>query len=67
MKILVDKSKKQYDYYCDRCNVKISFKDKTLHQVHIKTSSNTSRKCCDLCPRCYRALVRGVFKNHEKK
>ena len=53
---------KKYRYYCDRCGQEINFKEKTLKQVYIKHNDRTSKKLCDLCDKCYKSLVRGVFK-----
>ena len=62
MKILADKAKKKYKYYCDRCNKEISFEDNTLKQIHVKYKTKTSKKVCDLCDRCYKSFIRGVFR-----
>ena len=56
MKILADKSKNRYKYFCDRCNKEISFKDNTLHQLSDKYSEKHSRKAYDLCDRCMKML-----------
>ena len=65
MKTLIDKSTNKYKYNCDRCNKEISFKDNTLKQVYIKYKANKSKKLCDLCDRCYKALERGIYKNKK--
>lgn len=62
MKELSNPSKNQYNYYCDRCGTKISFKDKNMFQLFIKIKYDKSYKLCDLCNRCYKSLERGVFK-----
>lgn len=58
---------KKYKYNCDRCGKEISYREKTLKQVHIKFSDRHSKKLCDLCDKCYKSLVRGVFKKKEEQ
>ena len=50
-------------YKCDRCDKEISKKDDNFYGLFIKKSNEgIARKKCDLCDRCYRALIRGINK-----
>ena len=54
-------------YQCDRCNADITIKER--YQISItKPNTNASRriKYADLCPRCMRALDRGIRKGINK-
>ena len=56
---------RKYKYYCDRCQKEISYKEKTLRKITVQYDKNKSKKSCDLCDKCYKAFLKGVFK--EKK
>jgi uncharacterized protein with PIN domain len=58
---MINKSK--YDepqYFCDRCNKEISYKDKTLHKIYVETEYNKRKKLYDLCSKCFRSFKKGV-------
>ena len=56
MKMLTNKSKKQYAYCCDRCKKEISYKDKTLNKIYVEQQYNNKTKVCDLCDKCFAAF-----------
>lgn len=66
MKIIGDRSRNKYRYFCDRCGKEISFDNHTLHQIIDKYGERTSHKRYDLCDRCLRMLDNGVRKHREK-
>lgn len=67
MKILVNKSKNEYKYYCDICNKEISFEDKTRHTLSDKFEKNKSEKFCDLCSECFKVFERKIKKGANVK
>ena len=60
MKKQLTKKTGDVEYYCDRCNRKISYKEKTLNKLYVESEYNKKYKLCDLCDRCLRSLKRGV-------
>ena len=51
-------------YKCDRCNVDITIKER--YQTSIaKPNTSTRKKYADLCPRCMKALDRGIKKGKK--
>lgn len=50
-------------YKCDRCGEKVDVK----HKIGISTQRylTNSKKYCDLCEKCFRALDRGIKKGKK--
>lgn len=47
-------------YKCDRCGKSVDVKNKI--GIYTQKHLSNSRKYCDLCLRCFRALERGIEK-----
>lgn len=60
MKKQITKKTGDVEYFCDRCNKKISYKEKTLNKLYIESEYNKKYKLCDLCDRCLRSLEKGI-------
>lgn len=66
MKIIGDRSRNKYRFFCDRCNKEISFDNGTLHQLIDKYGERTSNKRYDLCDRCLKLLDHSIKKYHNQ-
>lgn len=66
MKIIGDRSRNKYRFFCDRCNKEISFDNCTLHQLIDKYGERTSKKRYDLCDRCLKLLDHSIKKYHNQ-
>lgn len=53
-------NKNESKYECDRCKTKITIENK--YAIYVKRKTENPKKKCDLCERCYKAFLRGVFK-----
>lgn len=51
MKKQITKKTGDVEYYCDRCNKKISYKENTLNKLYIESEYNKKYKLCDRCLR----------------
>lgn len=51
-------------YKCDRCGSITDVKHKV--GIYIQKHLSNSRKYCDLCEKCFRALDRGIKKGKKK-
>lgn len=52
-------------YKCDRCEKIITKKHRI--GLYIQKDTETPKKYCDLCLRCFRALQRGIEKGKENE
>lgn len=50
-------------YKCDRCGTKTIKKHRI--GVYIQNDTETPKKYCDLCEKCFRALDRGIKKGKK--
>lgn len=67
MKKEITKKTGDVEYYCDRCNKKISYKDNTLNKIYVEQEYNKRMKLCDLCDKCLRSLKKGVGYTDDKR
>lgn len=45
-------------YECDRCKVEMNTKNRNT--IYVQEGTTEKHKVCDLCNRCYKALIRGI-------
>lgn len=57
--------RKGYKYKCDRCGKLMIMKDRYL--IKVSQTYDISHQKWDLCPRCYKALERGIEKGKKNK
>jgi len=55
--------KRKSKYKCDRCKTEITIENK--YAIYVKRKSGNPKKKCDLCERCYKAFLRGVYKENK--
>ena len=55
--------KMQNRYKCDRCDAEITSLNRNA--IYIMHGYDPMKKTWDLCPRCFRALERGINKNNK--
>lgn len=51
-------------YKCDRCGRKTIKKHRI--GLYIQNDTETPKKYCDLCERCFSSMDRGIFKKREE-
>lgn len=66
MKRKINKSTNKCEFYCDRCDKKISYENETLKQIYVKTNNKNSKKMWDLCDRCFSLFERNITKREHK-
>ena len=52
-------------YECDRCGARITTRER--HTFYHQSFKESSKKYCDLCDKCYRALNRGLKKGKKNE
>ena len=52
-------------YECDRCGARITTRER--HTFYHQSFKESSKKYCDLCDKCYRALNRGIKKGKKNE
>lgn len=52
-------------YECDRCGARITTRER--HTFYHQSFKEASKKYCDLCDKCYRALNRGLKKGKKNE
>lgn len=50
-------------YRCDRCGIELNTKERNV--IYLQTFRQATKKYCDLCNKCFKALERGI-KNGKK-
>jgi hypothetical protein len=52
-------------YECDRCGARMTTRER--HTLFHQTFTKSSKKYCDLCEKCFRALDRGIKKGKKNE